>query len=312
MLLLGLRALACSTPGPGAGEHADSEGMQDSGVGHSVSSTPGENEGGEDDDEDELESSEGSLDPGLCGEIQCDPGTPGSCGTDEKCQTWGCDENRRPDSAQCLPLEGRGQIDDPCAVEQVEASGVADDCADTLSCRRDRGPYGLLDTGRCVQHCEREPGSSGNCDALGLPGCHCFGSATGEFPVCLCTCDPLEDDCRNPEQTCQLWIDQFICGHPVPSDGDDGELAGVGEDCNHRGQCERGSVCSPAELDATCDHVDCGSVDTCGCCARVCDLRSEDPDSVCRDGQRCLQAVGNPHEKIEHVGVCVVPNNAQP
>jgi hypothetical protein len=179
----------------------------------------------------------------------------------------------------CVPLAPDPKdVGDACLVDESSA----DDCGFAMMC--------LVDT--CVALCAGSPTSSA-CDD---PSTTCVITNSGVLPLCLRTCDPVEQGCDDGD-ACYPVNDEFVCIFDAG-----GDMGAYGEPCEFLNVCDPGLVCADTDAVPDCQ----GSI---GCCSMVCDLDDDDPDASCPDvasGQRCVAwyEPGTAPPNLGHVGVC--------
>lgn len=238
--------------------------------------------------------------------IECSPGLQ-DCPDDQKCTPWKCGDGCCTNSTRCLPITGKAQAGEECT---RDGPGQFDDCDAGLFCSP-KGGTGGSGPGTCSVLCiTPAEGEADHCSELGFPDLSCITFNGGSYPACKESCDPRLQDCSEEEKACYLAIDNFFCARPSAPAGGKGDPGDVGDECKTEQGCTPGLLCTPPELATDCNNNDCGSVDTCGCCSKVCDLDADDPDKDCAEGEACTRVLDNGTPASEGVGVCVVPNRS--
>jgi hypothetical protein len=215
------------------------------------------------------------------------------CPQGEKCMPWANDGGNAWNDAKCVPVEGEGQVGDPCTVQMDAVSGL-DDCDAGLMC------YNVqLDTmmGTCYELCGGSPAAP-SCDTADSV---CAIYNEGFLPLCLTQCDPVLQDCPGGEDLCLASPggSEFVC----ILDALPGAEGGWGTACNFLNACDSGLFCADPSVVPGCADA--------GCCAEFCDLSAPDPDAECTgqaDGAQCLPWWSdNPPPGYDHVGFCGLP-----
>jgi hypothetical protein len=213
------------------------------------------------------------------------------CPDGEKCMPWANDGGNAWNATRCSPIApDPGQPGDPCTVEGSGVSGV-DDCDVATMCW---GVDPETNQGSCVAFCM---GSENNpvCDD---PTTACSIANEGTLVLCLPTCDPVDQTCRDGEG-CWGIDDDFVCA-PDAS----GEMGMYGDACEYLNACDPGLFCALADAVPGCTAP--------GCCSEYCDLTEDEPGANCSGaamGQECLPAFeeGESPPGYNHVGVCAIP-----
>jgi hypothetical protein len=216
------------------------------------------------------------------------------CPEGEKCMPYANDGGNAWNATKCVPVEGRGQVGDPCTVVGMAVSGM-DDCAAGLMCYNVQIDTGM---GVCYELCGGTPDAP-VCEAEGTI---CANYNDGVLPLCLNECDPTIQDCPGGVDLCldSPGGDSFVCIlDALP--GADGSW---GTACNFYNSCDAGLFCAVPTVVAGC-------VDA-GCCAEFCDTTMMNPNDQCTGapmGEECLDWWnGNPPPPgYEHVGYCGLP-----
>jgi hypothetical protein len=212
------------------------------------------------------------------------------CPEGEKCMPWSNDGGTW-NATRCSPVaDNPGQPGDECSVEGSGTSGL--DSCDLGSMCWDVDPE--TNTGLCVAMCTGDP-SNPLCDD---PDTTCSIANDGAIVLCLGVCDPIVQDC--PEgQACYPVAEDWVCG-PDAS----GEMGSYGDPCEFINVCDPGLICLDASATPNCEGA--------GCCTEVCDITDPAGDAQCSgapDGQICepWYGEGTAPPGYEDVGACVLP-----
>lgn len=208
------------------------------------------------------------------------------CPAGEKCMPWANDGGSAWTATRCSPIapEPAG-LGEPCQVEGSLVSGL-DDC-DIASMCWDVDPE--TNEGTCVPMCV---GGYQNprCED---PSDHCLQAGGGALNICLPTCDPLLQNCREG-LGCYGTPDSFVCAPTASSNGLDEP-------------CEFYTVCSPGLQCLSIDGPPCpdGAV---ACCRPFC--RIGDVESPCSALEECVPWFedGDAPARWEEVGYCALPD----
>lgn len=216
--------------------------------------------------------------------LECDPWSQ-DCPDGEKCAAADFDLEPGPDSNECVPITGNGGLGDPCEWDgPVEAS---DDCDGEHACYfvAENGDTWL---GTCAPFCDGTPDDP---ICPGMLGCYITGQ--GAQILCLPSCDPLLQDCTDPNSLCQ-WTSSanFVCIQR-------GADVGTGEPCSVDNDCAAGDVCLGAMLVPGCADD--------ACCTSYCEVGmlggcDAQPDTSCEPFFS-----DPPPPGFELIGVCIVP-----
>ena len=128
---------------------------------------------------------------------------------------------------------------------------------------------------------------------------YCVVSGSAILPICLPTCDPLEQDCPGNDLCIPSFTeDKFGC--VLNSSGD---MAPYGTPCEYANACNKGLVCIGTEYVG---EESCGA--SSGCCSPFCDL--SDANYECPGaalGQICEPWFEEEVPGYENVGACIIP-----
>ena len=178
---------------------------------------------------------------------------------------------------------GDGVHGDDCTVQGDLGSGL-DDCAKGYFCN-------LADAngenGTCYEMCNTE---SECVESNGV----CKLANGGVVPFCADNCNPVLQNCPNPEKGCFVQVDIGLCRSPG--------TGGQGDSCEFGDVCASGFHCfeGPSAVDG-CDP------DAAGCCTAWCDI-TEDPDP-CAAPNECVafEWLLEAPPGSENFGICVLP-----
>ncbi len=230
-----------------------------------------------------------------------DDGDPGGSDANPECDVF---EQDCPGAQKCVPFSGDGdqtwnavrcsslpaepkQLGEPCVAAEGPVAGI-DDCDVGLMCW---GVPSGETQGVCASLCE---GSvfAGLCPAETV--CSVYNG--GALPICLPTCNPLEDGCAQG----QLCVPQGGTGSRFVCATDASPTTGAyGDACLAFNKCDPGLFCAPASAVPGCTGAS-------GCCSRICDLDDDNPDQSCDvDSQACVPFFESaPAPGFESVGGC--------
>ena len=215
---------------------------------------------------------------------------PGTQQLDPECpEGFKCTLEESLGNTQCLEVvpDPKG-LYEPCTVIGDWLSGH-DDCGLGMLCWNvdERGQ------GTCIGLCN-DPGD-GLCvctDPNAMPT-WCQECAVG---LCIPGCDPLIQDCINPNDVCVPVNDGFSC--VLDASGDEGQ---ANDPCEFINTCDKGLAClDSATASAACDPQ------VSGCCQPFCEL----PGAPCPNPDRACAPWFPPGEAPagqENVGICMIP-----
>jgi hypothetical protein len=224
--------------------------------------------------------------------FECDVWTQ-DCPDGHKCMPWDNTGTGSWNATRCSALDPNpAQIGDVCAVEGTGVSGV-DNCALGSMCW---GVDPETNTGTCIAFCS---GTDAN-PSCSDPSTTCSITNDGALILCLPSCDPLEQACREGE-ACYGVGSTFICApNAAPADG-----GSYGSPCAYLNVCNPGLFCAGAAGVPGCQGAE-------GCCSEFCDLSSPDGDAQCQGaagGQACVPWFEDNQAPpgLADVGACFVP-----
>lgn len=247
----------------------------------SSSSAPGSSGGGGAPDE---------PDPAL---LTCNPGRVDECLPGQKCSSYRSSPDKNlNDATRCAPVIGNQQLGEACVRDRESGN---DDCGPMLFC--DAGCSACEGPGTCIAFCDSTQDPVQDCEARGVQGGHCFKLNDGAMPICKESCDPIAQNCKDPEQACHATLDSFLCTKFRPEEGSDGSY---GQACDRVQSCAPGLTCRDAAEVGACKDKGEGR-----CCTEMCDLNAV-PSQCTRAGESCKAIFDNPISGLEHVGVCTV------
>lgn len=222
----------------------------------------------------------GFIEPSDLPAPECDIWTQ-DCPAGQKCMPYSPDGTPTWTAEGCFPVVADPvALDEPCTFEVSLVSGL-DDC--------DVGAMCWDGDGDEQYHCA--PLCTGTPDALTCPPNHYCASFSEHLTVCeQPTCDPLQQDCPDPEELCvpniYAWEDWCL--------PDDSELDGqLHAPCASETDCDKGLACVWTQFAG----VEC--VGDSGCCEPFCEIGVDTCPGV---GQQCA-----PWFEITDVGVCRLP-----
>ena len=216
--------------------------------------------------------------------FECDLWTQ-DCPAGHKCNAWANDGGGAWNATRCFPVDpDPDSAGEPCTVQESGVSGI--DSCDVGALCWDVDP--TTNEGTCVEYCT---GDDANPICLD-PEMQCGGPR--DFPLCLPTCCPLEQDCPQG-QACYAINHDFACAPDVS-----GEMGGFGDTCEFVNVCDPGLLCLGAAAITECDGA--------GCCTLLCEVGFEGCSDL-QPGLECVPwyAADAAPPGLEHVGVCVVP-----
>jgi len=221
-------------------------------------------------------------DGGIAG--QCDPKSQ-DCPDGEKCSAISIVDGEPWGANTCVPVNGEGQVGDPCDIEGGKYTGV-DNCALGLMCLlTDDEGFG----GACVEFCDP------NDQCPDTPSAKCVVYNDGALPICLGDCDPLIQDCPEGQACYNSAGDNFVCFKETAMPGE----GGPGAECAYINQCQKGTYCAAATALANCP--------TPSCCTPYCPV--SEGNGPCAAGEDCVAffVEGMAPPGLEDVGVCALP-----
>lgn len=216
--------------------------------------------------------------------FECDIWTQ-DCPAGHKCNLHSNDGGTAWNATKCVEVVSNpATAGEPCTWEGTWPSGI-----DTCDVRGLCLPTGIdMTTGVCREFCMGEKSNPICTD----PQLRCGGNR--DFPLCLPTCCPLEQDC--PEGEACYAVDQdFECA--LDASGDAGSF---GDSCEFLNVCDPGLLCLDSAFVPDCES-------SVGCCTPFCGLRS----SACSDLDATMDCVawfeeGEGPAGSEHIGACMV------
>jgi len=214
------------------------------------------------------------------------------CPAGDKCMPWANDGGEVWNASRCSPIAPEPvPPGGTCTVEAAAVSGI-DDCALGSMCWA-VDPATLQ--GTCKEFCDPLRMPSETCAAPA----QCVPLNSGEVPVCVAPCDPLQPACPEGE-ACRHVEDEndFYC---LPLVG--GHVEGSSQHC-------AAATCLPAELCVPAAAL--GACEAEQCCTALCDTSDPGADAQCAALDPALVCVpffepGAAPAGLEAVGVCIVP-----
>jgi hypothetical protein len=219
------------------------------------------------------------MDGDMEGIAECDPWAQ-DCPEGEKCVAYGSTGGGW-DANKCVPINGDGQVGDPCTYDGTGAS--------TDNCGEDSWCWNVSEEGigTCTLFCTGTPD-----DPICDPGYGCSIANEGSITLCLLNCDPLLQDCPSASDSCFYdFSGNFVCAFFTQN-------LPTGEACGFINDCIGGDICLGAEV-----LPDCAGA---SCCAEFCDLT----DPTCTvGGTECTPFFedGTAPPDYVDVGVCIIP-----
>jgi hypothetical protein len=294
LLFVSCLLASCSSPGSDGGDDSD-------GSGNSESGTSGGEEMGEEESGSETSGGEEETggDGDTCGNFigchepqggDCHPGLQ-DCPEGEKCTAY----VQTPgyccvDANKCVEVIGDKQLGDPC-----DRMPENDDCDVGLFCMTKTS--GDTGEGVCLAFCDVDNPAS--CTDAGLPDANCIGFNDGVLPICQDPCDPLTQDCTQP-QGCYGAGNGFICTLPGYDEGKGND----GDDCYTVQSCKAGLLCVAGEGQEGCQSD--------YCCTPFCECDPDMPNGApapeCSGQEQCIcyfSEMAPP--QYETVGLCYTP-----
>jgi hypothetical protein len=228
---------------------------------------------------------EGGSDGGVV--AACDVWSPG-CGMNAKCMPVG-----NPaigwTAAQCSPVSAQpASIGDPCTMPDGPFGGI-DDCEQDAFCYFLDAEQG---EGKCLPFCTGSPE-----DPICPVGMACGYDIIGTMATCLPLCDPLVQDCEEPNTMCR----------DVPGGMDFACYAQGGIISSHPNQpCSTDNGCPPGAFCAPAEKVSTNPSASGFRCAAYCDV--SDPLPNCPGPQQeCLALLPGAAGSGAHYGACFLP-----
>jgi hypothetical protein len=230
---------------------------------------------------------------------ECEPFIQ-DCPEGEKCTAWSSNGGGTWDANKCVEVTGAAEPGDECSSEGA-ASGV-DSCIKGAMC----WSVDDMGVGTCVALCTGSPDAPVCADDDGA----CVIANDGALNLCLPVCDPLLQDCLDPNEVCYPINDGFACA--PDASGEEGQH---NDSCGFINSCDKGLMCADAAVvGAGCEPP------ATGCCTPFCECTMWDPVTFkCQDpavkcpnpDQSCVQYFTAPFPlqpaNAEDIGVCGVP-----
>ncbi len=230
------------------------------------------------------------LDPNIPPGFLIPPDAPGSrecniwtenCPPGQKCMPYANDGGAAWNATMCVPLadDPRG-VGEPCTVIPVSDPEL-DECETHAMCWDSASD---TNQGTCIAMCVGSEASH----VCPEPGTQCSFGGEGIPILCIPTCDPLLDDCPDP-QRCYSNFGGFFCG------GWDEPAMDLGATCSSSLECDPGVDCR--EAPGYCDEQ------SAPCCVAWCDQTTPD----CPDGLECtpLEDPTSIPVGFDHLGLCL-------
>lgn len=222
----------------------------------------------------------------------CDPGIQ-DCPDGEKCTGYVMTPGYCcVDASKCVEIIGDRQYGESCL-----RSPENDDCAKGLFCMTKTS--GDTGEGVCLQYCDVNDESA--CDGIeSCGGSKCLAFGDGSLPLCEVTCDPLAQDCTDPQGCYLVGAQGFVCTLPGYDDGKGED----GDECYTIQSCKPGLVCVNGETQADCEHD--------ACCTPFCDIsEGVELNPACPNAEEhCISPFEGmpPDDCSADVGLCVLPD----
>lgn len=219
--------------------------------------------------------------PDLVGPPDCDPQAQ-DCPAGQKCMPYDPDGGGVPIANACFPVvDDPVGLGEPCVFQDNPFSGL-DNCDVGAMCWDSDGMGAYI----C------DPLCSGSLDVLTCPPGYLCSVFWEELTVCeIPACDPLKQDCADPEELCipniYWWEDWCMA--------DDTEVdSPIHGPCEAETECDKGLVCVSTQFAA----IECMG-GAAGCCEPFCELGVDACPGV---GQVCKVFYDVPG-----LGVCQLP-----
>lgn len=209
-----------------------------------------------------------------------------ACPSGQKC-TFYSDSGSWYTGMKCVPvMEDPVGLDEPCFVADHPLSGL-DNCESGAMCF----DYYEGHPGTCSPICTSEAWPQA------CPPGYVVAYARDVVCLCLPACDPLVQDCVNPEDECvEVFGHGFYCVFDASGEG--GQLH---DPCDGMNGCDPGLACTWSGSAVECDPR------VWGCCEPYCDLTQ--PNTCPGQGQVCNPVYSPEYAPAgyEHIGICAVP-----
>lgn len=209
-----------------------------------------------------------------------------ACPPGQKC-TFYSDSGSWYGGMKCVPvMEDPVGLGEPCSVAGPSLSGL-DNCEAGAFCFDSYEGH----PGTCTPICTYEAGM------YTCPPGYALAYARDVVCMCLPACDPLVQDCVNPDDECvEIFGHGFYCVFDASGEGGQ-----VHEPCDRMNGCDPGLACTWSGAAIECDQQ------TWGCCEPYCDLTQ--PNTCPGQGQVCNPVYPGEYapKGYEHIGTCAVP-----
>lgn len=231
-----------------------------------------------------------STSGGYSNRFQCSIWNQTDCGEGQKCMPYIDDGGAAWNATRCVPIQPlAGAPGDACSAINSGGSGE-DTCGAGAMCWG-TDPETLQ--GICISFCE---GSEAN-PTCADPSASCSIANDGALILCLPNCDPLIQDCSDPNDACYPIGEDFVCG----TNASDPDLGNYGDPCEYINVCQTGLSCQDGSVVPGCTAI--------GCCTPFCD--TTDPEAACPgEGTECVPFFEEgtaPRPELDSVGVCIIP-----
>ena len=210
------------------------------------------------------------------------------CPEGQKCTAYIAGGGGAWDATKCVDVAKEPDaVGDECTSEGA-ASGV-DSCVKGAMC----WSVDDMGVGTCVALCTGSPDAPVCADDVA-----CVIANDGALNLCLPACDPLLQDCLDPNEVCYPINDGFTCA--PDASGEEGQ---ANDSCGFINVCDKGLMCADAAfVGGGCEPP------ATGCCTPFCEF----PDGKCPNpDQKCVQYFVEPFpmepKNSEDIGVCGVP-----